>query len=195
MTVEGGCYCGGLRYQATGDAVFKGQCHCRECQYISGGHPNVVMAMPEGGFSYTKGSPKQFRRSDLADPVTREFCADCGTHILTRTPKLPGTVLIKVGTFDDPSPRGHTRLRARARLSPGAGLRSAARGTQLPARRGSAILSPPCGGAPAHGRIAEGGRSMQMEDPQAGRRSCSSPRSAARARTFYEAIGFDRTGK
>ena len=103
MELEGGCYCGALRYRAQGDALFKGQCHCRECQYISGGHPNVVLGMPEPGFAYTKGTPKGFRRSDLANPVTREFCAECGTHLTTRTPNLPGAALIKVGTFDEPS--------------------------------------------------------------------------------------------
>ena len=103
MKIEGGCYCGALRFAANGDPMFKGQCHCRECQYISGGHPNVVMGMPANGFAYTKGSPKGFRRSDLDKPVTREFCPECGTHILTRAPGLPGAVLLKVGTFDDPS--------------------------------------------------------------------------------------------
>ena len=103
MKIEGGCYCGALRFQAEGDVMFKGQCHCRECQYISGGHPNVVMGMPEAGFSYTKGTPKSFKRSDLDSPVTREFCGTCGTHLLTVTPGLPGARLIKVGTLDDPS--------------------------------------------------------------------------------------------
>jgi hypothetical protein len=102
MDVQGRCYCGALRYAASGDPLFTGQCHCRECQYISGGHPNVVVGMPESGFAYRQGSPRQFRRSDLDQPVTREFCAECGTHILTRTPGLPGAVLIKVGTLDDP---------------------------------------------------------------------------------------------
>jgi hypothetical protein len=103
MKVEGGCYCGELRYEAEGDPLFKGQCHCRECQYASGGHPNVVMGMAEPNFSYKKGQPKGFSRSDLDAPVTREFCADCGTHILTKSPAMAGAVLLKVGTFDDPS--------------------------------------------------------------------------------------------
>lgn len=103
MKISGRCYCGALRYEAEGEPLFRGQCHCRECQYISGGHPNVVMGMPEGGFHYTQGSPKGFRRKDLENPVTREFCAECGTHILSRAPGLPGAVLIKVGSFDDPS--------------------------------------------------------------------------------------------
>jgi hypothetical protein len=110
MKVEGGCYCGALRYQAEGDPGFKGQCHCRECQYISGGHPNVVMGMPEAQFAYTKGSAKGFSRTDLETPVTREFCADCGTHILSKAPSLPGTVLIKVGTLDDPAVFGGPQM-------------------------------------------------------------------------------------
>jgi len=101
MKVEGGCYCGAVRYVAEGEAMMKAQCHCRECQYISGGAPNMFVAMPADGFSYTKGSPKQFTRKDLERAVTREFCAECGTHMVTRVPGLPMTIL-KVGTFDDP---------------------------------------------------------------------------------------------
>ncbi|MDJ0788460.1 MAG: GFA family protein [Myxococcota bacterium] len=101
--IEGGCYCGALRFQVEGDPLFQGQCHCRECQYISGGSPNVVMAFPEPGFRWTKGDPKPFQRSDLDTPVTREFCADCGTHLVSKAPGMPGTVILKPGTFDDPS--------------------------------------------------------------------------------------------
>lgn len=103
MEVEGGCYCGSLRYRVKGDPLFQGQCHCRECQYISGGSPNVVMAVPETGFAYTKGTPKAFRRSDLDTPVTREFCPDCGTHVLAKSPAMAGALMLKVGTLDDPS--------------------------------------------------------------------------------------------
>lgn len=106
MEVEGGCYCGAVRYKATGDPGMKVQCHCRECQYIAGGSPNVVMGMPEDGFEYTQGAAKGFQRKDLDNPVTREFCAECGTHLVTRTPTVPGTVLIKVGSFDDPAAFG-----------------------------------------------------------------------------------------
>lgn len=103
MKLEGGCYCGAVRYEAEGDALFKGQCHCRECQYITGGAPNVVMGVPEQGFRYTRGEPKTFRRSDLESPVTREFCPECGTHMGTRSPGMPDAVILKVGTLDDPS--------------------------------------------------------------------------------------------
>jgi hypothetical protein len=110
MKVEGGCYCGAIRYRVEGEPLFKGQCHCRECQYIAGGSPNMVLGMQESGFSYTSGSPRPFRRSDLPNPVTREFCAECGTHLLSRAPGVPGAVLLKVGTLDDPSEFGAPQM-------------------------------------------------------------------------------------
>jgi hypothetical protein len=102
MTLEGGCYCGAVRYQAEGSPQLKAQCHCRECQYITGGGPNFFLLMPPDGFHYTKGAPKPFTRSDIENPVTREFCAECGTHLVTRRLDLP-FVILKAGALDDPS--------------------------------------------------------------------------------------------
>ena len=110
MDVQGGCYCGALRYRATGEPLMRAQCHCRECQYITGGSPNVFMAMPAATFSYTKSEPKKFSRKDLPSPVTREFCAECGTHIVTRTPALPAAVILKVGSLDDPKQFGAPQI-------------------------------------------------------------------------------------
>ena len=102
MKLEGRCYCGAIRYVAEGEPMMKGQCHCRECQYISGGSANVFIAMPADGFRYTAGQPKQFSRTDLKRAVTREFCPECGTQLVTRAPGLPAAI-IKVGTLDDPT--------------------------------------------------------------------------------------------
>ena len=109
MKLTGGCYCGAVRYEANGDPLMQAQCHCRECQYISGGAPNMFLLMPPDGFRYTKGTPKQFKRSDLEQPVTREFCAECGTHLVTRRPGLP-FVILKVGTLDDPGVFGRPQM-------------------------------------------------------------------------------------
>jgi hypothetical protein len=101
MKLEGGCYCGEVRYLAEGEPSLQAQCHCRECQYITGGGPNFFMMMPVQGYRYVKGAPASFTRGDLEKPVTREFCPKCGTHLVTRLPDFPALVL-KVGTLDDP---------------------------------------------------------------------------------------------
>ena len=109
MKLEGGCYCGRVRYLADGEPMTRAQCHCRECQYITGGAPNMFMLMPADGFRYTKGAPKTFTRSDIERPVTREFCAECGTHLITRVPGL-AAVVVKVGSLDDPSLYGSAQM-------------------------------------------------------------------------------------
>jgi hypothetical protein len=101
MKLEGGCYCGAVRYEAEGEPTLKAQCHCRECQYITGGAPNLFLLMPRQGFRYIKGAPKQFARKHIENPYTREFCAECGTHLVTRRDDLPA-IVIKVGSLDDP---------------------------------------------------------------------------------------------
>jgi hypothetical protein len=104
MKLEGGCYCGELRYVTEGNPIMKAQCHCRECQYITGGSPNVFIAMPAAGHSYTKGEPSKFKRTDIPNAVTREFCGNCGTHVATKV-NAP-MVVVKVGSLDDPKQFG-----------------------------------------------------------------------------------------
>lgn len=109
MRLEGGCYCRALRYVCEGKPVAKAQCHCRECQYFSGGGPNYFLMLPAEGFSFVKGTPQTFTRSDLDNAVTREFCATCGTHLTTRRPDMP-EIILKAGTLDQPELFEHARM-------------------------------------------------------------------------------------
>ncbi|GLQ87488.1 GFA family protein [Dyella flagellata] len=109
MKFEGGCYCGAVRYVAEGEPVLKGECYCRECQYISGGAPQLFLALPANTFGYTQGTIKAYSRSDLEQPVTREFCPECGTHLVTRRPDMP-LVILKVGTLDQPTLFGKPQM-------------------------------------------------------------------------------------
>ena len=103
--MEGGCYCGAIRYRVSGAPTLRAQCYCRACQHVSGGGPNEYALIEPGDFAYADGSPTSYRRPDLPHAVTREFCSTCGTHVLTRRPGLRLLVL-KVGTLDDPDRAG-----------------------------------------------------------------------------------------
>ncbi len=106
MAIEGGCYCGNVRYASEGPVLMKAECLCRECQYITGGGSLHVLAVPLDGFRLTKGVVKDFQRSDISRAVTRQFCPDCGTHLFTRAPAMPTAIIVKVGSLDDPSHYG-----------------------------------------------------------------------------------------
>ncbi len=108
MKLEGGCYCGEVRYEYDGEIGLRAQCFCRECQHVTGGDSVLIMGIEPDGFRVTKGELKPFRRSDLEAPVTREFCASCGTHVTTRP--APGMLMLKIGSLDDPSVFGGPQM-------------------------------------------------------------------------------------
>ena len=103
MTITGRCYCGTIKYEISAKPETAFQCHCRECQYITGGNPNIVMVFPKEAFSYTSAAASTFSRVYLETPVTRHFCSNCGTGIGTESPARPHAMIVKVGTLDDPS--------------------------------------------------------------------------------------------
>ena len=77
MELSGRCYCGDIRYEIQGELQASLQCHCRECQYITGGNANTVMVFSRDDFEFTKGKPSVFSRGDLQTPVKRFFCDKC----------------------------------------------------------------------------------------------------------------------
>jgi hypothetical protein len=100
----GGCLCGAVRYESTGDPVFSLQCHCRDCQRQTGSAYIAAMRVPAAGFRITKGAPKQYvSTSDGGNRVTRAFCGDCGSPIYIQVSTRPDLVGLRVGTLDDPS--------------------------------------------------------------------------------------------
>jgi hypothetical protein len=100
----GGCLCGAVRYESSGEPVFSLQCHCRDCQRQSGAAHVPAVRMPSAGFRITKGSPKTYvARADSGNTISRVFCGDCGTPLYVQVSTRPDIVGIRVTTFDDPS--------------------------------------------------------------------------------------------
>lgn len=101
MTFTGGCYCGALKYKASGEPLFKALCHCQTCQIFSGGMAALLIGMPKSGFVYTHGEATISANKFSEVNSHREFCGQCGTHILAATEASPELVSIKAGTMDD----------------------------------------------------------------------------------------------
>jgi hypothetical protein len=113
---EGGCLCGAVRYLLEGAALSAGACHCRDCQYVSGGGPAHVLVYPATAVVITKGAPQAFAvLSDAGRKVSRFFCMTCGTHLFRRGSARPEITIVTAGSLDDPQtyrPRLHTWTRS-----------------------------------------------------------------------------------
>jgi len=98
----GGCMCGALRYEAAGDPLYVGYCHCRSCRHHSGAALAGMLVFraekvrfPAGELSVYSSSPG----------VERGFCGKCGTSL---TWKSRGLISIHIGTLDNPDEHAPT---------------------------------------------------------------------------------------
>jgi hypothetical protein len=98
--IRGGCHCGAIRYEATGNAITHALCHCSDCRRHAGA-PMVGWTMFRAeAVTVTKGTARTYASSEHG---RRQFCGDCGTGLFyTNATMLPGIIDIQSGTFDDP---------------------------------------------------------------------------------------------
>jgi hypothetical protein len=98
----GGCLCGAIRYEIAGDPIFGGHCHCRDCQRTTGAGHSSLMAFPQPAVKLT-GSPKYYStKADSGSAVSRGFCTNCGSPVVSNTSGMPGMIIITAGSLDDP---------------------------------------------------------------------------------------------
>jgi len=101
--LTGGCACGRIRYEASGQPIIFGSCYCRQCQYASGGAPSHAFLMLKSELKVMPAMPRAWRStSEKGNQVTRYFCEQCGTPLFAESSANPAVVSIKAGSLDDP---------------------------------------------------------------------------------------------
>jgi hypothetical protein len=98
--IEGGCFCGSLRYALDERSYRTANCHCTMCRRVHAAPFVTWLVVPTVSFRYTRGAAKVLRSS--ADG-SRQFCADCGTHVACLLASHPESIDITLGSLDDPS--------------------------------------------------------------------------------------------
>lgn len=92
----GGCLCGAVRYQVTGDLRPVIACHCQQCRKTSGHH--VAATSAARWDVRVEGDVTWFGSSDTA---RRGFCGTCGSNLFWDGPG--DNLSIFAGTLDGPT--------------------------------------------------------------------------------------------
>jgi len=106
-TLEGGCFCGAVRYRAAGTPFNSTVCHCTACRRSAGAAAVAWFSVHPRDFALTRGSLREHSSSLHG---RRGFCADCGSSVTFRNESLPNEIDIATATLDDPArvpPRDH----------------------------------------------------------------------------------------
>ena len=77
----GGCVCGAIRYECNADPIVMFNCHCRDCQRLSGGPYTAVVYLPAKALKI-KGTPRYHNTESAAmGDHKRAFCPECGSRL------------------------------------------------------------------------------------------------------------------
>jgi GNAT superfamily N-acetyltransferase len=98
--LQGGCFCGALRYRVGAAPLEVSHCHCSICRRSSGA-PFVTWAtVPADAFAFTSGVAAALQSTARA---RRTFCAGCGTPLTFQLIAQPTWIDVTVGSLDDPN--------------------------------------------------------------------------------------------
>ena len=100
--IGGGCHCGAVRYEATGEPGFAAHCQCTDCRKFSGSAHKSFMMMPAGGFTMTgKVSAYEYAGGSGA-VITHHFCPACGAGLFSKHAGVAAAVFLYASALDDP---------------------------------------------------------------------------------------------
>ena len=104
VTLKGGCLCGAVKYEVTGEPQRFYHCHCSRCRKSSGtGHAsNLMMTNATLVFTHGESLLKRFKVPD-SERFARQFCTECGSPVARIVPELDA-VVIPAGSLDDSAP-------------------------------------------------------------------------------------------
>jgi len=100
---KGRCLCGGVKYEVEGIPQIVAQCHCVDCQRLTGAGHSTGAMFPENRFRLQGIVGKYELQSEHGNTVTRVFCPTCGSPILGKNTGMPAFVTVSLGTLEDSS--------------------------------------------------------------------------------------------
>jgi len=86
-THRGTCFCGTVQVEATGAPFAMGYCHCSDCRAWSAGPVNAFTLWKPDQVRITggAGSLATYKKTENSH---RQYCANCGGHVMTDHPGL-----------------------------------------------------------------------------------------------------------
>jgi hypothetical protein len=113
--LQGGCFCGRVRYEVTGIPFDETNCHCSICRRTTGAPFVAWFSVRASEFRLASGTPSRFRSSVNA---IRSFCGHCGTQLTFQSDDCSDAIDITTCSLDHPeavSPRDHTHMSKKLR--------------------------------------------------------------------------------
>jgi len=98
--IEGGCFCGAIRFDVESPEQYACICYCESCQRAAGAPAVAWATYAKDAFEVRQGA---IHRHHSSPGVTRGLCSSCGSCISYENDQRPGEIDISLNTLSDPT--------------------------------------------------------------------------------------------
>jgi arginase len=117
LPLQGGCLCGGVRFELTKPFRRANHCHCSLCRRHSGTFGLSQGRVPRGGFRLLRGEELVRSYEPVDGSAVKAFCSVCGSSLFGGTWPDGPEVSVRLGSLDgDPGirPQYHSWVGSKA---------------------------------------------------------------------------------
>lgn len=96
---HGGCLCGKVRFEITGEIQSIVYCHCSQCRKAQGSAFATNGNVDRESFKFVSGE-NELTGYESTLGQTKYFCRHCGSPIISRNESSPDKVRIRLGVIE-----------------------------------------------------------------------------------------------
>ena len=101
--LEGGCFCGAVRYRLTSAPMFVHCCHCKDCQRQTGSAFVINAIIETDRIEHSGELVPVAMKTDSGRPHDIYRCPQCQIAVWSDYGRRPAIRFVRVGTLDEPS--------------------------------------------------------------------------------------------
>ncbi len=103
-SVNGGCLCGAVRFEATLPSLWCAHCHCSMCRRMHGAGYVTWAGFKSDHFTVIRGI-EHLKWYGSSSGARRGFCDTCGSSMLFESERWPNETHVALGCMDGPIDR------------------------------------------------------------------------------------------
>ena len=99
--LTGNCLCGQVNFKADGPIAFQGNCHCSDCQQVTGAAYATNVFMKETDVDVSGELNSYSHKVDSGNTLVKAFCPNCGSQMFGYSENRHGVMHLRAGSINE----------------------------------------------------------------------------------------------
>ncbi len=99
--LTGNCLCGNVSFEAEGEIAMQGNCHCTDCQQVTGATHATLVFMHTDDVAVTGETRQYEHKVDSGNVLIKDFCPSCGSQLFSTNKARANMIGLRAGSINE----------------------------------------------------------------------------------------------